>query len=330
MNAFRIICTPTFVRNWMTKLFKVPSDPFIFKDIYFKNRIGLGAGFDKNALYLKELETLGFGFVEIGTVTPRPQKGNPKPRLFRLPDDEALINRMGFNNDGVNEVGERLKKWRIRELNHEMKSPSFKRLIIGGNIGKNKDTPNEEAWKDYAICFNALHHYVDFFVVNVSSPNTIGLRALQAKEALKTILTNLQNLNDKIKKPKPVFLKIAPDLEKEQLDNVLELAKEISLEGIVASNTTIHRVGLQTKIEKVEHMGMGGLSGKPLIKKTAELIKYIHQKTNGSLVIIGSGGIFESMDMKNIFDCGASLGEVWTGLIYKGPFIVRDLYKGYN
>ncbi|HEY8970352.1 MAG TPA: quinone-dependent dihydroorotate dehydrogenase, partial [Puia sp.] len=231
----------------------------------FRNPVGLGAGFDKNALYLRELDALGFGFVEIGTVTPLPQDGNEKPRLFRLPQDQALINRMGFNNDGVQVIARRLKQWRS---NHSS-------LIIGGNIGKNKVTPNEDAWKDYIICFKELFDHVDYFVVNVSSPNTPGLRALQEKDALRNILTRLQTLNTELSaaagiRPRPLLLKIAPDLTVQQIDDVVDLAMEIRLDGLVATNTTIGRENLITTPARLEAIGAGGLSGAPLKERSTE------------------------------------------------------------
>ena len=288
----------------------------------FRNKVGLGAGFDKNAKYLRELETLGFGFVEIGTVTPKPQAGNDKPRLFRLPKDKALINRMGFNNHGADIVAERLKDYRSA-------FPSSP-ILIGGNIGKNKITANEDAWKDYVICFTTLHPYVDFFVVNVSSPNTPGLRELQEKDALKKILVNLQTLNEGLELKRPILLKIAPDLTSEQIDDVISLAKEINLDGLVASNTTISRDGLITDPEQVRQIGMGGLSGKPLTSRATEVIRYIHLKTNGAIPVIGSGGIFAPSDATDKLSAGASLLEVWTGFIYEGPFIVKRIANTVN
>jgi len=285
--------------------------------ITFPNFVGLGAGFDKNAKYLRELEVLGFGFVEVGTVTPRPQAGNEKPRLFRLPKDEALINRMGFNNDGVNAIAKRLKSWRH---NHQKSL-----LIIGGNIGKNKITPNEDAWKDYEICFRALHPYVDFFVVNVSSPNTPGLRALQEKSSLKKILTHLQSLDKEFTSKKPILLKIAPDLNLEQVNDVIDLVQEIKLDGLVATNTTISRDNLNTPTEELSAIGAGGLSGQPLSKRSTEIIKYINQKTSGSISIIASGGICNSSDAQEKLNAGASLIEVWTGFIYQGPSIIKNI-----
>jgi dihydroorotate dehydrogenase len=271
MNCLKALCSIGFVRKMLAKTFthNSPLTTNLF-GLTFKNPVGLGAGFDKNAKYLRELETLGFGFIEIGTVTPRPQTGNDKPRLFRLPKDKALINRMGFNNDGVDVIALRMKEWRREmtrwkmtddrsELNPNTSSsinrhPSS--LIIGGNIGKNKVTPNEEAWKDYEICFRALHPYVDFFVVNVSSPNTPGLRELQEKESLRKILTHLQDLNKNFAQQRPILLKIAPDLANEQIDDVISLAQEINLDGLVATNTTISREGLTTRRFRThEHWG---------------------------------------------------------------------------
>ena len=290
-------------------------------NIQFPNRVGLGAGFDKNAKYLNELEALGFGFVEIGTVTPLPQDGNEKPRLFRLPKDKALINRMGFNNDGVMAITLRLKAWRT---NSQLTTHNSQ-LIIGGNIGKNKATPNEDAWKDYEICFTALHDYVDYFVVNVSSPNTPGLRELQEKDSLSKILKNLQSLNFKKENPKPILLKIAPDLEQEQIDDVIDLAMEINLDGLIVSNTTISRSNLITTKDELDKMGAGGLSGLPVKNRSTEIIQYISNKTNKKLFIIGSGGIFTGADAKEKIDAGASLVQVWTGFIYEGPAIVKNI-----
>jgi dihydroorotate dehydrogenase len=288
--------------------------------------VGLAAGFDKNASYLNELEALGFGCVEIGTVTPKPQPGNDKPRVFRLPIDKALINRMGFNNEGVHAAAERLKAWKSKAEHRTTNNQQ--RLIIGGNIGKNKVTPNEDAWKDYEICFTALHDYVDYFVVNVSSPNTPGLRELQEKDSLKKILTNLQRLNTKYPNPKPILLKIAPDLTSEQLDDVIALAIEIKLDGLVATNTTISRDKLQTSAEKIKAMGAGGLSGLPVQQRSTEVVKYIHQKTKGQIPVIASGGIFTAADAKEKLNAGACLVQVWTGFIYVGPSIVKNICKG--
>ncbi|MFZ1784065.1 MAG: quinone-dependent dihydroorotate dehydrogenase [Ferruginibacter sp.] len=331
MNLLKLACKIPFKKKalqwWFTPKGNIQYSIF---NIQFSNRVGLGAGFDKNAKYLNELEALGFGFVEIGTVTPLPQAGNEKPRLFRLPKDKALINRMGFNNDGVAVVAERLKSWRLAVGSRQLKAGSKLQtancqLVIGGNIGKNKMTPNEDAWQDYEKCFLALYDYVDYFVVNVSSPNTPGLRALQEKEALHKILTNLQSLNTKLLNPKPILLKIAPDLTQEQIDDVIELALEIKLDGLVASNTTISRDQLLTPDSRLTTIGAGGLSGLPVKARSTEMVQYIHQKTNGQIPIIASGGIFTGADAKEKIDAGASLVQVWTGFIYEGPAIVKRI-----
>jgi dihydroorotate dehydrogenase len=302
----------------------------------FPNPAGLGAGFDKNALYLRELEALGFGFVEIGTVTPLAQAGNEKPRLFRLPEDQALINRMGFNNDGAEVIAGRLRAWRAQ-------TGRTSRLIVGGNIGKNKVTPNEEAWKDYEICFRALFPYVDYFVVNVSSPNTPGLRELQEKESLRRILTRLQDVNAELAatdgtagRPdgglpgRPLLLKIAPDLNQQQLDDVVALALEIRLNGLVATNTTIGREGLIVSNERLEAIGAGGLSGAPLRGRATEVVRYLCEKLEGRVPVIASGGIFTGEDAREKMDAGAALVQVWTGFIYEGPFIVRRICRGFG
>ena len=324
MNVLGLLSANTITRRLLRRAFSV-SKPGLeknFAGLNFKNIIGLAAGFDKNALYLQSLETLGFGFVEIGTVTPLAQKGNPKPRLFRLKKDEALINRMGFNNDGVDRVLERLKKW--KEKNPDSGN---RRLIIGGNIGKNKNTPNDEAWKDYEICFLKLFPWVDYFVVNVSSPNTPGLRELQGKESLRKILTCLQRSEPQQRNPKPILLKIAPDLGLEEVDEVLELALEIQLSGLVISNTTVSRTGLKTNQQKLERIGAGGLSGKPVQQRSSELIKYISAKTTNQLPVMASGGIFNAGDAMEKINAGAGLLQVWTGFIYEGPAIVKKIVK---
>ncbi len=318
MNSLKLLCKIPGVKSLLIAGFKPKENTqYSIFNIQFPNRVGLGAGFDKNAKYLNELEALGFGFVEIGTVTPLPQAGNDKPRLFRLPKDKALINRMGFNNDGVKAVAERLRIWNLKN----------NKLIIGGNIGKNKITPNEDAWKDYETCFMALHEYVDYFVVNVSSPNTPGLRELQEKDSLRKILSNLQIQNSKFKDQKPILLKIAPDLTTEQVDDVIDLALEIKLDGLVAANTTSSRDQLKTQNPKLKTIGPGGLSGLPLRQRSTEIVKYIHQKTNGQIPIIASGGIFAGADAKEKIEAGASLVQVWTGFIYEGPGIVKQICK---
>jgi dihydroorotate dehydrogenase len=322
MHVLGFLSANAFTRRLLRQAFSVakPGLEKNFAGLDFKNPIGLAAGFDKNARYLQSLETLGFGFVEIGTVTPLAQKGNPKPRLFRLKKDEALVNRMGFNNDGVDRVLERLKKW--KEKNPDSGN---RHLVIGGNIGKNKSTPNEEAWKDYEICFLELFPWVDYFVVNVSSPNTPGLRELQGKESLRKILTRLQQSEPQQKNPKPILLKIAPDLGLEQVDEVLELAMEIQLNGLVVSNTTVSRTGLKTDPQELERIGAGGLSGKPLQQRSSELIKYITAKTANRLPIVASGGIFNGQDAMEKINAGAGLLQVWTGFIYEGPAIVKKI-----
>lgn len=310
------------VKNLMKDSFSV-TDPSLQKTVFglhFSNPVGLGAGFDKNALYLNELETLGFGFVEIGTVTPKPQAGNDKPRLFRLPADKALINRMGFNNEGVDAIKQRLGQWN----NTKRQTPNAK-LIVGGNIGKNKITPNEDAWKDYCLCFDHLFDEVDYFVVNVSSPNTPGLRELQEKDSLKKILSELQDRNTAKEKPKPLLLKIAPDLTKEQLDDIVSLSFETELSGLVATNTTISREQLKTPNAKLQTIGAGGLSGAPVRKRATEVVQYLSEQTQHKIPIIASGGIFTGADAKEKLDAGAELVQVWTGFIYEGPSIVKNI-----
>jgi dihydroorotate dehydrogenase len=324
MNTLRFICSFPFGKNWMAKLY-TPTDPKLatnFLGMTMRNPVGLAAGFDKNAKYLNELDALGFGFVEIGTVTPIAQDGNEKPRLFRLPKDKAIINRMGFNNDGVDAVVERLKVWRSKNANSK--------LIVGGNIGKNKVTANEDAWKDYAACFEKLFALVDYFVVNVSSPNTPGLRELQEKPALHKILTHLQSLNAAHSKAKPLLLKIAPDLSEAQLIDVVDLAVQIKLDGLVVSNTTLSRADLKTEQSVVEKIGAGGLSGLPLQQRSTDVISFIEQQTAGQLPIIGSGGIFSATDAKQKIKAGASLIQVWTGFIYEGPTIAKNICKNWG
>ena len=327
MNSLKLLCSIGFIRKALINYFKPRGSNGSHSEfgLTFRNKIGLGAGFDKNARYLRELETLGFGYVEIGTVTPKPQAGNDKPRLFRLPKDKALINRMGFNNDGVDVIAGRLRKSRESGVGPDSYRDQESRLIVGGNIGKNKSTSNEDAWKDYEICFRGLFDYVDYFVVNVSSPNTPGLRELQEKETLRKILSNLQSINNANPKPKPLLLKIAPDLTKEQIDDVIDLAMEIKLDGLVATNTTIAREGLRTPKTEIEKIGMGGLSGLPVKARSTEVISYINQRANGKIPIIGSGGVFTNKDVQEKINAGASLVQVWTGFIYEGPAIVKKV-----
>ena len=326
MSLLGFFCRFPFIKNFLQKRYNPKNKNLSrnFLGLNFSNPVGLGAGFDKNAKYLRELEALGFGFVEIGTVTPLPQDGNPKPRLFRLPKDKALINRMGFNNDGANVIAKRLERFRQIKIQN---NPIKNKLIIGGNIGKNKNTLNENAWKDYEICFNTLHDFVDYFVVNVSSPNTPGLRDLQQKDSLKKILTHLQQLNIARKIKKPLLLKISPDLSQIELDDIIELAREIKLDGLVAANTTISRDNLFSSGNAINKAGAGGLSGLPLKNESTRITNYIFEKTKGGILLISSGGIFTASDAKEKFDAGANLVQVWTGFIYEGPSIVNKICK---
>lgn len=282
--------------------------------ITFKNPVGLAAGFDKDARLIDELSTFGFGFIEIGTLTPKPQPGNEKPRLFRLPKDQAIINRMGFNNQGVDVAVERLKN---RKSN----------VIVGGNIGKNKVTPNEKAFEDYNTCFEALYPYVDYFVVNVSSPNTPNLRALQEKEPLKKLLSEVKSLSLAKEKPKPVLLKIAPDLNELQLNDVVEILLETKTDGVIATNTTISREGLTTAPEEVTAIGNGGLSGKPLTHRSTEVIAFLRSKLGAHYPIIGVGGIMSAQDAIDKLNAGADLIQIYTGFIYEGPGLVKAITK---
>jgi dihydroorotate dehydrogenase len=285
-----------------------------FLGLSFSNPVGLAAGFDKDGKYLDTMSALGFGFIEIGTITPLPQPGNAKPRLFRLPKDLALINRMGFNNEGIQPLITRLKN-------------RPKNLIVGGNIGKNKNTSQEEAVLDYGHSFRQLFPYVDYFAVNVSSPNTPGLRQLQEREPLEQLLLYLQEINRELG-GKPILLKIAPDLNFEELDDILHIVQKAQLDGVIATNTTISREGLTTDSAIINEIGNGGLSGKPLKKRATEVIRYLSQKSNGQLFIIGVGGIFSTEDALEKINAGASLIQVYTGLIYEGPSLVKKINKG--
>jgi dihydroorotate dehydrogenase len=285
----------------------------------FKNPVGLAAGFDKNGEMIAEMAAMGFGFIELGTVTPLPQPGNPKPRMFRLPDDGGLINRMGFNNEGVDVLAERIAAFRKNAKGNQ------RGLIIGGNIGKNKITPNEEAVNDYIKCFDRLTDVVDYFVVNVSSPNTPGLRELQEKEPLTRLLDMLQQRNIKNPVARPILLKIAPDLTNTQLDDIVEIVGQTGIAGIIATNTTINREGLiSTPALTAE---AGGLSGKPLTKRSAEVIRYISEKSKGAFPIIGVGGIHSPEDAVEKLDAGASLVQLYTGFIYEGPGLIGRINK---
>ncbi|MGB7786547.1 MAG: quinone-dependent dihydroorotate dehydrogenase [Salinimicrobium sp.] len=310
--------------SMLRKLFKLPAvqgvirrkfaveDPRLEREVFglkFKNPVGLAAGFDKDAKLYKELSSFGFGFIEIGTLTPKPQPGNEKKRLFRLKKDKAIINRMGFNNGGVDAAVERLKK--------------NKNVLIGGNIGKNKITPNEKAVDDYLICFNALFDHVDYFVVNVSSPNTPNLRELQDKEPLMNLLNTLQKKNAGRPKSKPILLKIAPDLTDEQLLDIIDIVKETGIAGVIATNTTIERKGLVSE-EKDE---VGGLSGAPLRQRATEVIRFLTTKSNNAFPVIGVGGIMTPEDALEKLDAGASLVQLYTGFIYEGPGLVKKINK---
>ena len=282
----------------------------------FPNPVGLAAGLDKDAMVNEGWEAFGFGFVEIGTVTPRPQPGNDRPRLFRLPPDRAIINRMGFNSSGVDVVVERLKR-----------VPTERRIILGANIGKNKVTPNEDAENDYLTCLTKLFPYVDYFVVNVSSPNTPGLRELQDREPLTKLLTKLQDYNQSQPAPKPLLLKIAPDLGDSQLDDIIAIAAETQLAGVVATNTTTARAGLTTPEERVKAIGMGGLSGAPLTQRSTEVVRYLHTHSEGRLPIIAVGGIMTPEDAIEKLHAGASLIQLYTGFVYEGPALVRGINR---
>ena len=280
----------------------------------FKNPVGLAAGFDKNAVLTDELACLGFGFIEIGTVTPKPQPGNAKPRMFRLPKDNAILNRMGFNNDGVHEIANRLKK---------RKSD----VLIGVNIGKNKDTPNELAIEDYACCFENLFDTADYFVVNVSSPNTPGLRDLQEKEPLKKLLNHLVQLNKSKPNPKPILLKISPDLDITHLNDVIEIVRSTGLHGIIATNTTVNKDNLLTAPEDLAVMGSGGISGDPLDKRSTEVIRYLHENLGDEVIIIASGGINSKAQAMEKINAGASLLQLYTGFVYEGPALIKEINR---
>ncbi len=293
-------------------------DPRLKRRVFgidFPNPVGIAAGFDKEAKLFNHLACFGFGHIEIGTVTPLPQKGNPKPRLFRLTLDHALINRMGFNNHGIDEFVRRLRKTRAR-------------VIIGGNIGKNTLTPNEEASDDYCKCFRELYEYVDYFVINVSCPNIKGMEKLAEKNELIKIISSVQGINRSKKRPKPILIKVSPDLDNRQLDEIIEIVRETGLDGIVATNTTTTRKKLRTGSRKVADLGQGGLSGRPLRERSTEVIAYLHKRSNGSIPIIGTGGISDANDAIEKIQAGASLVQVYTGFIYSGPGIARKINKG--
>ena len=315
-----------FTLNIISLIHKIPKIGILFRyffqskdprlervvfGIKFKNPIGLAAGFDKNAKHIKEFSNFGFGFVEIGTLTPRAQTGNAKKRVFRLTKDSALINRLGFNNDGVDEAVKRIKK--------------VKGLIIGGNIGKNRDTLNSKSLEDYKYCFIKLHPYVDYFAINLSSPNTPGLRKLQKKKSLHEILSELKKLNLNFRIQKPILLKIGPDLNNEELLDIISVVRETKIDGVIASNTTTKRNNLKSEINLVSQKG--GLSGKPLLKRSTEVINFLHKKSNGSFPIIGVGGIHSPNDAIEKIRAGASLIQLYTGFIYEGPFLIKKINK---
>jgi dihydroorotate dehydrogenase len=313
-GLLKFFCALPFGKNILRSIYQI-NHPKLRQELFglvFSNPVGLAAGLDKNGEAIDEMSCLGFGFIEIGTVTPLAQEGNPAPRLFRLPKNKALINRMGFNNDGMVEIGKRIRKRNSR-------------IILGGNIGKNKLTPNENAVDDYKKCFHELYDEVDYFVVNVSSPNTPGLRALQEKEPLTKILNELQQVNAGMRKRKPLLLKIAPDLTNEQLDDIAEIVKETKLDGLIISNTTIDRSNLNYTPTELETIGAGGLSGKPVFEKSNAVLSYIRPKI--TVPIIASGGIMNAEDALHKIELGASLVQVYTGFIYEGPKLVTTINR---
>lgn len=292
-------------------------DPSLKREVFglqFRNPVGMAAGFDKDAEGYRQLYRLGFGFVEIGTITPRAQPGNPQPRLFRLPKDQAIINRMGFNNGGIAEA---IRRLRVRSAD----------LIVGGNIGKNKDTPNDRAVNDYVACFSALFPYVDYFTVNVSSPNTPGLRQLQDREPLTALLKHLQEINAESGRPKPVLLKIAPDLSEAQLADIIRIVEDSKIDGIIATNTTIDRAALTTAEFVLEMIGNGGLSGKPLRQRSTDVIRFLHRESGGKIPIVGVGGIHSPEDALEKLEAGASLIQLYTGFIYEGPQLIKGIKR---
>lgn len=305
--------------SWLLRKSFCIQDPRLKRQVMgldFANPVGLAAGFDKDGKVFREMAALGFGFIELGTVTPLPQPGNPKPRLFRLPTDQALINRMGFNNLGAVALAKRLSR-----------TPRPEGLILGGNIGKNKNTPNDQATADYLTCFNTLFPWVDYFVVNVSSPNTPDLRELQDKAPLSAILHALQEQNARYPAPKPILLKIAPDLNTSQLDDILQIVRQTKITGIVATNTTVSREGLDTPASTIREIGPGGLSGAPLRQMSTGIIRYLRAKGPEDMVIIGAGGIGNAREAREKFAAGANLLQIYTGLVYYGPTLPKSIQK---
>jgi len=315
-DAIKLVSKIPFIPALIRSIFQL-NHPNLERELFglrFKNPVGLAAGFDKDAKLYHELANFGFGFIEIGTVTPKPQGGNPKPRLFRLKKDKGIINRMGFNNEGVVAAARRLKK--------------NKGVLIGGNIGKNKTTPNDQAQDDYLICFDALFYVVDYFVVNVSSPNTPNLRDLQEKEPLSKLLNVLQKRNSEKSSRKPILLKIAPDLSDSQLDDIIEIVANTKIDGVIATNTTLSRTGLMSSAELTNQAG--GLSGKPLTKRSTEVISYLHTKSKAAFPIIGVGGIHTPEDAQEKLAAGASLVQLYTGFVYEGPGVVKRMNRSFK
>ena len=314
VTLLKIVLALPLAKRLFHRLFVV-EDPALEREVFglrFKNPVGLAAGFDKDARLVDAMASLGFGFVEIGTVTPFAQAGNPKPRLFRLSADESLINRMGFNNHGVEAAAHNLAR---RQSD----------ILVGGNIGKNKVTPNDQAKYDYETCFRVLYPHVDFFTVNVSSPNTPDLRELQEKEPLTELLRGLQALNQQYDTPKPILLKIAPDLNQAQLDDIVDICLSLRIDGVIATNTTISREGLRTAREQVAAIGAGGLSGQAIRRRSTEVIRYLHQQSGGQLPIIGVGGVASAEEVQEKLEAGASLVQIYTGLVYEGPALVKRI-----
>ena len=315
-KALKILLRLPIVPGFFKRKFKV-NNPKLEREVFgikFSNPVGLAAGFDKNALLYNELEHLGFGFVEIGTVTPNVQEGNPKPRLFRLPEDEGLINRMGFNNDGTDQIVERLKERKTK-------------IIIGGNIGKNNITPDELSKPDYIYSFEKLYDHVDYFVVNISCPNVGNSAKLQDKDFLIDLLGTLKSMANTKTKVKPILIKVAPYAPEVQLDEIIEIIKETDLDGVVATNTEVTREGLKTSKDKIEKIGKGGLSGKPIKGNSTKVIKYLSQKSNGAFPIIGVGGINSAQDAIEKLEAGASLVQIYTGFVYNGPSLIKNINK---
>jgi dihydroorotate dehydrogenase len=322
LNLLKYIIKIPFISYWFKLLYHI-EDKRLEKKVFglrFKNPVGLAAGLDKNAECIDAFAALGFGFVEIGTVTPLPQPGNDKPRLFRIIQDEAIINRMGFNNEGAEKVKTNITTSKLYKLKN-------KNTLIGGNIGKNKVTANENAVDDYIQCFHILYEVVDYFAVNISSPNTPNLRDLQEREPLEKLLTVLQRENKKTGKPKPILLKIAPDLSNPQLDEIVDVVTVAELDGIIATNTTIGRENLSIDAAAIEKIGNGGLSGKPLTQKSTEIIRYLSQKTGGKISIIAAGGIMSADDALEKLNAGASLVQLYTGFIYKGAGLIKAINR---